>query len=63
MAGLQVRIVGLGKFVKKTPVCPSSGNYTYGGAFGADTIPPAGQLYLGCSLSGSGHIPSSYGDW
>lgn len=63
VAGLQVRIVGLGKFVEKTPVCPSSGIYTYGGAFGADTIPPVGQLYLGCSLSGSGHIPSSYGDW
>lgn len=63
VAGLQVRIVGLGKFVEKTPACPSSGDYTYGGTFGVDTIPPVGQLYLGCSLSTSGHIPSNFGDW
>ena len=63
VAGLQMRVVGLGKFVEKTPACPSSGVYTYGGAFGADTIPPVGQLYLGCSLSGSGHIPSNFADW
>jgi len=63
VAGLQLRIVGLGKFVEKTPACPSSGDYGYGGSFGVDTIPPIGQLYLGCSLSTSGHIPSSFGDW
>jgi type II secretory pathway pseudopilin PulG len=63
VTGLQIRVVGLGKFVEKTPICPSSGAYAYGGAFGMDTIPPVGQLYLGCSLSGSGHIPTNYGDW
>ncbi|QTN33214.1 hypothetical protein HZ994_13125 [Akkermansiaceae bacterium] len=64
VAGLQMRVVGLGRFVEKTPTCPSSGNYTYGGAFGIDTIPPVGELYLGCSLSSSGgHIPSDYADW
>ena len=63
VTGLQMRVVGLGKFVEKTPVCPSSGTYNYGGAFGSDTIPPVGQLYLGCSLAASGHIPTDYGDW
>lgn len=64
VAGLQMRVVGLGKFVEKTPVCPASGNYSYGSTFGADTIPPVGQLYLDCSLATSGqHIPSNYGDW
>lgn len=63
VAGLQLRVVGTGEFVEKPPVCPSGGNYTYGATFGIDTIPPVGQLYLSCSLSGSGHIPSNYGDW
>lgn len=63
VAGLQMRVIGLGKFVEKTPVCPSAGNYTYGAAFGIDTVPPVGQLYLGCSLSSSGHIPTNFGDW
>ena len=63
VAGLQLRVVGTGEFIEKPPVCPSGGNYTYGAAFGIDTIPPIGQLYLSCSLSSSGHIPANYGDW
>lgn len=63
VTGLQVRIIGLGKFVEKTPTCPSAGDYTYGDTFGVDTIPPIGQLYLGCSLSASGHIPTEHADW
>jgi prepilin-type N-terminal cleavage/methylation domain-containing protein len=63
VAGLQLRVVGTGEFVEKPPVCPSGGNYTYGAAFGIDTIPPVGQLYLSCSLSGSGHVPANHGDW
>lgn len=63
VAGLQLRVVGLGKFVENTPTCPSTGAYSYGGTFGADTIPPIGELYLNCSLSSSGHVPSAHGDW
>jgi type II secretory pathway pseudopilin PulG len=64
VTGLQMRVIGLGKFIEDTPECPGSGTYTYGQAFGVDTIPPVGQLYLECSLSGTnGHIPSNYSDW
>jgi hypothetical protein len=63
VTGLQIRIVGLGKFVETTPTCPASGAYDYGGDYDDDTIPPMGELYLNCSLSGSGHIPTDYGDW
>lgn len=63
VTGLKARIVGLGKFVEKTPSCPGSGTYTYGPTFGEDTIPPIGELYLDCSLAGSGHIPAEYSDW
>jgi len=63
VTGLQMRVVGLGKFVEKTPACPSSGAYIYGDTFGVDTIPPIGQLYLGCSLSTTGHIPMEHSEW
>ena len=62
--GLQIRIVGLGKFVEQTPSCPASGTYAYGPDFGPDTIPPVGEVYLQCSLSTtSGHVPTDFGDW
>jgi len=61
--GLQMRIVGLGKFVEKTPECPSSGTYLYGETFGQDTIPPIGEVYLKCSLASSGHVPTNAADW
>lgn len=64
VAGLQLRVIGLGKFVEDTPECPGSGTYSFGQTFGVDTIPPVGELYMGCSLSGSEeHIPSNYSDW
>jgi type II secretory pathway pseudopilin PulG len=63
VAGLQMRIVGLGKFVETTPACPASGTYTYGSTFGTDTIPPTGELYLQCSLSTTGHEPANFSDW
>ncbi len=63
VAGLQSRIIGLGKFVENTPACPSSGTYSYGVMFGVDTIPPTGELYVECSLMSSGHVPTEYGDW
>ncbi len=64
VTGLQMRIIGMGKFVESTPNCPSSGTYTYGPGFGADTIPPIGEVYLHCSLeSSSEHAPSETSDW
>jgi prepilin-type N-terminal cleavage/methylation domain-containing protein len=64
VTGLQIRVVGLGKFVESTPACPSSGSYSYGAIFGADTIPPVGELYMSCSLSTmDGHMPVNYADW
>lgn len=64
VAGLQSQIIGTGKFVEITPVCPGGGTYTFGEEAGADTIPPLGVLYLKCSLSTEEeHIPPSYGDW
>ncbi|MGJ8644614.1 MAG: hypothetical protein ACSHX9_14485 [Luteolibacter sp.] len=64
VTGLQMRLIGLGKFVEKTPTCPGTGNYSYGTTFGADTVPPVGALYLECDLSTSeNHIPVDYGDW
>ncbi|MBC7980205.1 MAG: type II secretion system protein [Armatimonadetes bacterium] len=61
--GLQMRVIGLGKFVESSPSCPSAGSYTYGPTFGADTIPPVGEVYLKCSLATSGHVPSNVADW
>ncbi len=62
--GLQMRVIGLGKFVEKTPNCPSSGTYNYGSGFGADTIPPIGEVYLQCSLSSTeNHAPADTAAW
>lgn len=63
--GLQMRVIGLGRFVEKTPTCPSSGGeYSFGADFGPDTIPPIGEVYMKCSLAvGSGHSPSNTADW
>lgn len=62
--GLQSQIIGLGRFVETTPSCPSGGNYTFGQAFGNDTIPPVGKLYMECSLSVTNkHVPVDFSDW
>lgn len=64
VTGLQMRIIGLGKFVEDTPECPGAGTYSFGQTYGVDTIPPLGDLYMRCSLSGSeGHVPSNHADW
>jgi len=53
--GLQGQVIGLGRFVESTPVCPGGGTYSYGQTYGVDTIPPTGTLYMECSLSVSEH--------
>ena len=60
VSGLQAQIIGAGRFVEKTPVCPGSGSYSYLG----DSIPNVGTLYVTCSLSASeAHMPASFQDW
>lgn len=64
VSGLQMRVIGLGKFVEDTPECPGSGAYSFGQTFGPDTIPPVGELYMQCTLATTqGHVPSNYSDW
>lgn len=58
--GLQSRVIGLGRYVESTPICPGSGTYT----FGADTVPLMGDLYMKCSLATTDqHEPNSHSDW
>ncbi len=61
---LKNKIIGMGRFVETTPICPSSGTYSFGSTFGVDTIPPLGELYLQCTLATTdAHEPSSHNDW
>ena len=62
--GLKSQVIGLGRFVESEPSCPSFGNYTFGPVYGADTIPPTGELYLECSLKDSAdHVPDDPSSW
>jgi type II secretory pathway pseudopilin PulG len=62
--GLKNLVIGLGRFVEITPVCPAGGTYSYGQTYGVDTIPPMGTLYMECSLATSDqHVPQVTGDW
>lgn len=61
---LQSQVIGLGKFVESMPSCPSGGVYSFGQTYGADTIPPMGELYMECSQSTSlEHVPDASSDW
>lgn len=58
--GLRDQIIGYGRFVESTPICPSGGTYI----FGADEIPALGTLYMQCSAAASlGHEPVGYEEW
>lgn len=62
--GLQGQIIGLGKFVENLPDCPGNGNYLFGTAYGTDTVPPIGTLYMECTLAPTlQHVPDNYADW
>lgn len=62
--GLLSQIVGPGRYVEMTPVCPGGGSYTFGQAYGVNTIPPVGTLYLECSLAVSEqHEPENHLNW
>lgn len=61
---LKNQIIGVGRFVESTPMCPGNGVYGYGEATGEDTIPPIGTLYLTCSLEAAEeHVPKDHADW
>jgi type II secretory pathway pseudopilin PulG len=58
--GLRDQIIGAGRFVQSTPICPSGGTYI----FGPDEIPPFGTLYMKCSAAASlSHEPTAYDEW
>jgi type II secretory pathway pseudopilin PulG len=61
---LKSEIVGMGRFVESTPVCPGGGSYTFGAVHGADTVPPLGTVYMECTLGVSDeHVPPNTADW
>lgn len=61
---LQSQVIGLGRFIETTPICPGGGDYTFGQNHGVDTIPPLGALYMECSLAASDqHLPDVPQDW
>jgi type II secretory pathway pseudopilin PulG len=58
--GLAVLIFGEGKYIEKTPLCPSGGLYDFGG----DRVPMRGELYMNCSLAADdGHLPENATGW
>lgn len=61
---LKNKVIGMGRFVQTTPICPASGSYSFGVNYGVDTIPPVGELYLQCTLATiAAHEPPSHTDW
>lgn len=62
---LKNKVIGIGRFVEASPICPSNGSYSFGATFGVNTIPPVGELYLQCTLATAPtpHEPSSHADW
>lgn len=61
---LQSEIIGYGKYVSTTPICPGSGTYSFGAEQGVNVIPPTGTLYMQCSLAETkDHEPSDYSEW
>ena len=58
--GLAVLLFGEGKYIEKTPLCPTGGIYDFGG----DRVPMRGELYMSCSLAvESGHVPADATRW
>jgi type II secretory pathway pseudopilin PulG len=62
--GLQGQIIGIGRFLENTPICPAGGNYSFGTTHGGDVIPPMGTVYMDCSLSTTDdHVPQNTAEW
>ena len=61
---LQSQIIGFGRFIELTPVCPTGSKYQFGVSFGVNTVPPMGTLYMQCPLAVSDdHVPYTTPDW
>jgi hypothetical protein len=61
---LKNKVIGIGRFVERTPSCAAGGNYSYGDVSGADTIPPIGELYMRCDLELlEEHVPTKHEGW
>lgn len=61
---LQSQIIGFGRFIELTPVCPTGSEYQFGATYGINTIPPMGALYMECPLAVSdSHVPNVTADW
>lgn len=62
--GLQGQLIGVGRFLENTPICPANGTYAFGTVSGADVIPPMGTLYMECSLATTDdHVPQNTTEW
>ena len=55
---LKNQVIGLGRFIETTPICPGGGTYNYGQTYGVDTVPPMGTLYMDCTLQTFGRSPA-----
>ncbi len=61
---LKAQLIGFGRFIETTPICPSGEDYTFGQTYGSNTIPPLGALYMECPLAAeSDHQPHLTPDW
>jgi type II secretory pathway pseudopilin PulG len=60
---VESEVIGAGKFVEKTPTCPS-GDPLAVYAFGGGVVPDVGVLYMTCGIAATeSHVPTSYTDW
>lgn len=62
VSGLQGQVIGIGRFLENTPICPAGGSYTFGAQAGTDVIPPIGTIYTECSLSSTENHVAQYTD-
>lgn len=61
---LKTQVIGLGRFLGATPICPGQGIYLFGNPSGTDMVPPIGELYMKCSLSAiEQHEPADHDGW
>ena len=64
VSGLQGQIIGIGRFLENTPICPARGTYSFGTVAGTDVIPPIGTIYAECSLASTeNHVPQFTDEW
>ncbi len=61
---LKTQVIGSGRFLGATPICPGRGIYSFGTPSSTDTVPPVGELYMKCSLMATElHEPPDHDGW